>query len=820
MFQVLLPSEEDRRHETVPMFFPVLGFIGGIAATHYFPGRFWPWTVLMGFAISGYFVFRKKTRIGFIFLIALAMAAGAVHHYRVNHLLPDHHIRNFVWADSSLRTPEVKLTAWVAAPAVINQPEKTFPYHSLPRIRTRILVEAEKVLFDGRTVPATGKVEVILPGMVDRFHPGQLLRITGQLTSTKRTPSDFPFPSNFNYYEDNLIFVRMSPKSVDAISICSENQFRAEAILARIRQVGRGLLLGNELPGGESERGLLNAVVLGNRYQVQNELNEAFVNIGAAHMLAVSGFNLAMLAGAIWGLCSLTGISRRATMITIIISSLVFTAVTDFQPSIVRATIMVIILSLGGLLNKQPSALNSLAVAALLILLLNPNQLFSPGFQLSFMATLGLIMLSGPIYHFLFTPDIPTLINPQDPRQTSSFWIMWNFGVELLRSAFCASLAAGIAALPLVMVHFHLLSLMGPVTTILLLVPVTVLTLTGFAQMVIALLLPAPAALLGQLNAALCSGLSWLTLHLAGLPGTSFVVPPPSWFLILAYFFAVFYSLIKIPGENFRFRWQKIPLLLVIAVYLTGWMAKDSATKNWVYVAGFSEGQTIAVGSNRNLIFVDCGSPKMGLVGQLARSASCRFIAKSSAVILTCPDQEYFNDLWSLTAQFPDLKVFIPPSFNETLARKYQPVNTLLSDPTLRREKILSGTRISLSDVKISSLYSPADLSKDAAVLLIEMPAANVVAGSIITPQTCRMICQTYPQLRADTLILNGSSDTGPGLEGLIAHLHPRRLALTGRLSSNKISWYQSAAKQQGFQFIEVLRQGGLLIEDKPALKF
>jgi competence protein ComEC len=497
MFQVLLPAEEDRRHETIPMFFPVVGFIGGIAAAHNVPERIWPWIVLMGIALSGYFIHRQKTRRGFIFLIALAMAAGAVHHYRVNRLLPNHHIRNFVWEDSSLRTPEMKLTAWVAAPAVINQPEKMFPYHSQPRIRTRLLIEAENLSFDGRTVPVTGRVEVTLPGIVDRFSPGQLLRITGQLTSTQRTQSDFPFPSNFNYYEDNLIFVRMSLQSAHEISICSEDQLRTEAILARIRQVGRSLLLGNELPGGESERGLLNAVVLGNRYQVQNELNEAFVNIGAAHMLAVSGFNLAMLAGAIWGLCSLTGISRRATMILVILSSLVFTAVTDFQPSIIRATIMVIILSLGGLLNKKPNALNSLAVAAFLILLLNPNQLFNPGFQLSFMATLGLILLSGPIYHFLFTPDIPNLINPLDPRQTRSFWILWNFGVDMLRSAFCASLAAGIAALPLVMVHFHLLSLMGPVTTLLLLVPVTVLTLTGFAQMVIALLLPGPAALLG-----------------------------------------------------------------------------------------------------------------------------------------------------------------------------------------------------------------------------------------------------------------------------------------------------------------------------------
>jgi competence protein ComEC len=815
MFQVLPPTEEDRRHETLPMFFPTVGFIGGIAASQNFPERFWPWMVLTAVAVCGYFVYRKKTQIVFWCLIVLAMAAGGLHHYLGNYALPSHHIRNFVREDSDLRTPEVKLTAWVAGPATINQPEKTFPYHTQPRIRTRMLVEAEKIFFDGRTVPVTGQVEVTLPGMVDRFHPGQLLRITGQLASTKSTASDFPFPSNFSYYEDNLIFARMTLNSVKAISVRSEDQFRAEAVLARVRQVGQSLLLGHELPGGESERGLLNAVVLGNRYQVQNGLNEAFVNIGAAHMLAVSGFNLAILAGGIWGLCSLTGISRRATMITIIISSLMFTALTDFQPSIIRATIMVIILSLGGLLNKQPNALNSLAVAAVLILLLNPNQLFNPGFQLSFMATLGLILLSNPIYHFLFTPDIPTLINPQDSRQTSSFWITWNFGADMVRSAFAASLAAGIAALPLVMVHFHLLSLLGPVTTILLLIPVSILTLTGFAQMVIALLLPGPAALLGQFNTALCAGLSWLTLHLAKLPGVSFDVPPPSWFLILAYFFAVFYSVVKIPGSTIRFKWRSIPILLVIVIYLTGWPAGSATARPWVYLAGFSEGQTATVCSGGNLLLIDCGSPKTGQVGQLARSVACRFIATPSAVVLTCPDQEFFNDLWSLTAGNPQVNVFVPFSFNSSLARQYQPVDIFLSDSTLHREKISAGTRIGINETQISVLYSPADLSGGGAVLLIPLETRNVVVGSIITPQACRMICTTYPRLRADTLVINGSSDTSPGLEGLIAHLQPRRLALTGRPTFNKTLWYQAAAKKLQFQFIPVARQGGLLIEDK-----
>jgi hypothetical protein len=365
------------------------------------------------------------------------------------------------------------------------------------------------------------------------------------------------------------------------------------------------------------------------------------------------------------------------------------------------------------------------------------------------------------------------------------------------------------------MVHFHLLSLMGPVTTILLLVPVTVLTLTGFAQMVIALLLPGVAALLGQLNTILCAGLSWITLHLAKLPGVSFDVPPPGWILILAYYGAVFYSLFKIPGRNIHFRLRIISILLVMAVYLTGWVVANPAATPWIYLAGFSEGQAITVYSGRNLLLIDCGSTKMGQAGQLARSISCRFIARPTAVILTCPQQEYFNDLWSLMAENPDLKVLVPSSFNPRLARQYQPVETFLSDPILRRENIFPGTRIKINETDLTVLYSPAEPSEGGAVLLVPLNSAHVVVGSMITPQACRMICQTYPQLRADTLVLNAACETGPGLEGLIAHLQPRRLALTGRMTPNATFWYQSAAKRLGFQFLEVIRQGGLLIQEK-----
>ncbi|MFA5864105.1 MAG: ComEC/Rec2 family competence protein [Phycisphaerae bacterium] len=819
MVQLVTPSEEDFRLWTPPMFLPVLAFLGGIAFDQYLTRLILPVCILIPISVLGYLIWRKKTRVSFWLLMFLAFAGGMVHHYQANHLFPAHHIRNFVREDSSVKPPVVTLTARVLSSAMINQAQKTFPYQSKVNIKTRFLADVEQITIGETSSPTAGLVEISIPGMFDQYHPGQEIKAHGRLVSTKFPRADFPLPSNFNYYENNRIFTRLLANSAQDITMISNNKLRVESILERARQTAQGLLMRNELPAGEYASGLLTAVVLGNRYHVQNEVNQAMINIGAAHMLAVSGFNLAMLAAGLWWVCSVTGVSRKATTIIVIFSALVFTTLTDFQPSIVRAMIMIVIVCFGSLFNKPANILNSLAVAALVLLLLDPNQLFNPGFQLSFTSTLGLVVLAGPIYHFFFVPIIPQLTDPNDPRLTNHYWLIWNYSLDKFKILFCASIAAGLGALPLVMHHFNILSLIGPVTSVVLCPLVTLLTLTGFAQMILALAVPAIGLLLAHLNNFLCGLMGAISMFLAKLPGVYVDVPPPAWYLVFLYFGVIFYSLLGQKNRPFKTSWRKPVLLVLIAVYLAGWISTAQSKKSWVYVAGGSEGQMLAVHTGRELVFIDCGASRSGKVAEFARQVSCQFFSKPAAVILTSPDQQFFNDLWSLADQNPRLEVFLPSGFNERLASGYEPVKKLLADPALHKQTISTGAEIRFRETKLTVLYPPSNLPAEStendAVILVHSGKLNIIVASKLNSYAANAISRNFKNVRADVLILNAITTPGTGLEEFLAQLHPQKLIVTGHLTLTKSTSYRQLAKKYTCELIEPSKRGGYVVEDK-----
>lgn len=827
MVQVLPATEDDVRQWTPPLFFPVVAFLAGIAIDNGRPDWIWAKALVLAAAVTGFILFRSRPRARVACLLLMAAAAGAIHHFRVNSFFPDDHIRNVVVPDPSCVSPPLLLTGRVVSPPMINRPEKTFPYHSRPDLRTRFLLQAESLIRGGRSRPACGLVEVSIPGMIDRYRCGHVLTLRCRLTSTHFAAASFPFPARPNSYANAGVFVRARVAGPKDITIVAIDPWTRQAILQRLRQTARAFLLGNELPPGEHTSGLLTAFVFGDRYRLENELNQAMVNIGAAHLLAVSGFNLAVLAAALWGLCTLTGVPQKATTLIVVLATVVYGLLTDLQPPVVRAMIMILVFSVGALFNKQTCALNSLAVAALIILWLNPNQLFHSGFQLSFMSTLGLIVLSNPLYQAWTSGKTPPLPCETDPRLTRSGWLMYAYALRTTRLMFCASVAAGLASLPLVMIHFNLLSFLGPVSTALLFIPATLLTLAGFAKLVLATLIPASETLLGWITGGLSNVLSSLSLLLARLPGASLSVPPPPWSLTILYFLVLFFPLIR--RSPFTSGWRLPAMLLLIAVYLTGWVSRPSVRHPWLYVAGGAEGQTVILHVDRTLVFFDCGTAAAGKLAELTRKVACASLATPAAVLLTCPDQRFFNDLGSLTAGNPSLRVFLTPGFRPALARDYLPVDSLLSDPTLARHRISAGTTIQTAGLRIKVLYPPADLPdasfaqlnpgrstiaprESSGVVLIHLGTQRILLATRLGPYACNYLCRNYPALRVDTLILNGANPPNPRLAQLITRLRPQRIIAAGATTVDRAVWYQSLARTLGSQFLKAADRGGCLL--------
>jgi len=137
---------------------------------------------------------------------------------------------------------------------------------------------------------------------------------------------------------------------------------------------------------------LLTGIVFGGNQGLPDKFVQQLRSSGVVHVIAASGMNVTFVAGALIGI--LSAIFKRQTALTIAILGIVFYAfLAGFEPSIVRAAIMAILAFSANLLGKQNLALLSIFLTGYIMLMLSPILISDVGFQLSFLATLGILLI-------------------------------------------------------------------------------------------------------------------------------------------------------------------------------------------------------------------------------------------------------------------------------------------------------------------------------------------------------------------------------------------------------------------------------------------
>lgn len=157
------------------------------------------------------------------------------------------------------------------------------------------------------------------------------------------------------------------------------------------------------VPGEEGA--LTNAVVLGDKSELSQKTKDDFYNTGLSHALAVSGIHVSFMTGFILMLINRFGTRKKIGYALSIISVIIVMAVTGFVPSIMRASVMSIIMLFGGIFNQEADPLNSVGLTILILCSINPFAAVDTGFILSILATLGILLIASPlnikIYNFL-----------------------------------------------------------------------------------------------------------------------------------------------------------------------------------------------------------------------------------------------------------------------------------------------------------------------------------------------------------------------------------------------------------------------------------
>lgn len=352
--------------------------------------------------------------------------------------------------------------------------------------RVQLRVDVEQLFINNDTVPSSGAVLV----EADRSSPvayGDRVRATGAL--------DYPSVGDTFSYADYLgrlgVFSMMRNAGLQVVGEGHGSPLLST--LLELKRIVRDIING-ALP--EPQAGLLTGILLGDERGIAPELEEAFSRVGASHVIAISGFNMVVISAIVIRIFSaVLGERKSSAAICAVAFIALYSLFVGASPGILRAALMSSLLVIGNQLRRRTFVPTSLAFVALALSLLDPSVLLDIGFQLSFLAVLGLSLFTDPLSE-RFEALLSRFVPPHMARPINSF----------LNEPLIVSFAAQIATLPLIVLYFGRLSLMAlPVN--LLIVPVqSIILLLGMAAVVVYVFVPFIGTLLFWAN-LVC--LSW-----------------------------------------------------------------------------------------------------------------------------------------------------------------------------------------------------------------------------------------------------------------------------------------------------------------------
>lgn len=478
----------------------------------------------------------------------LTACLGAVHVRRAYRSIPDDHVVTFTGRGASLATLRGRI---VTAPQTYAPPATAMNYSRPPR--TTFLLDADAI----RTAPPTpeggssvvwqptgGLVRVTVDEPARDLEAGQRIQVLGRIGRYRPPPN----PGQFDFARHarrrgTLVWMRVpaaggvlgwrggsvegprdGPGAPAARSETPpEPVGRAGRLWWRIKAGARQHLTAC---ADRDDARLLHALILGERHPALRTLNETMVRAGLAHFLSISGLHLGIFLGLAYLLCRLVALSPRKAAVIVLVLLAAYVGLAQPRPPLLRSAIMAGCLCIGILLGRRAATLNALAFAGIILLAIDPLQLFAAGFQLSFAIVTGLILLHRPVREAIFGRWIRR--RGLTVFRNESGWRRWlaYSGADRVMDAVTMSLVAFVVAAPLVAVHFGLFSPYAPLLSLLLLPLVLGVLVPGYLSVALALPAPNLAYLVGRVAAEAAGALQRVVGWLEHLPGLSIELLP------------------------------------------------------------------------------------------------------------------------------------------------------------------------------------------------------------------------------------------------------------------------------------------------------
>ncbi|MDA1054257.1 MAG: ComEC/Rec2 family competence protein [Planctomycetota bacterium] len=624
--------------------------------------------------------------------------------------------------------------------------------------RSVLLVAVTQVRDGTEWRTASGLLQVTVPGRLNEVQAGDRLRIFGSLSASSPplNPGEFDFA---NSQRQRRMLCRMSVDAPECITVVERSSWwnprtAIHAIRGRSNEI-----LAKHLQPEQAE--LASAILLGIREQIDSQRLDLFMTTGTVHLLAISGLHVGMLAAGFWVLTRLGWMPRRTTLYFAIALFVFYALFTDARPPVVRAAVLISAMCVARLLGRRAFEFNTLALAALILLAVNPTNLFQAGTQLSFLAVTTLacspklsIAIFMPLAPFQREDPLQRLIlqsRPWPVRQLkAAYEFFWQLGL--------ASTVIWLVALPLVMYRFHLVSPIAVLLNPVVWVPMGVALFSGFGVLVFGWTVPPLADVSGWVCNQSLSFIEQCVLWADEIPGGHAWVPsPPLWWVLL------FYIALAIAVAFPRFRvtlrwltamtatWFALGFVLTVGP-LARWEANQSERLACTFVAvGHGTSVLVELPNGKTLLY-DGGSlgSSRSAVQPISATLWSRGITHLDAIVISHADADHYNAVPGVLERFTVGAVYVSP----VMFRDAPPALEALRDA------------IHSAGVPLRELDATDRLDGGVGVELeiLHPPPSGVVGSDNANSIVLRISYQ------GRTILLPGDLET-PGLEDLMAEM-------------------------------------------------
>ncbi|MDR4497354.1 MAG: ComEC/Rec2 family competence protein [Candidatus Scalindua sp.] len=467
-------------------------------------------------------------------------------------------------------------------------------------------------------------------------------------------------PGQFNYKK---YLRRQRPLIGSIVNVSSEKNIRllsenhGDYFFAFIYRLKKKLNTVITMYIREESAPLVRSILLGDRENVDRNLMESFLKTGTIHFLAISGLHVGILVVSLHCFLKSLRLNTKHSAVIIIIFTFLYTAITGMKTPILRAGIMVATYYGAYIFHRRWNLPNGIAAAVLLILFINPSDLFNVGFQLSVLAMLGIICFSSRIENCFWSSTL-MIEKLQAKDERNEAWFLFK---KYCRKTFCVSLAAWLAVMPLIAYYFHVVTPLAVLLNIVVLPFIWLILVGGFPVLLLGITFPMLVIPFASLVSNAEIALRHIILLLSANLKIFHYTAGTSWIWVLIYYLLALFFVLR---KSFRIKREHmvIAALVVSNIFIFSgfFVSQRDLLKMTFFDVNHGTSIFIQFPNGKNMLF-DAGTWSKYDVGEsiVAPFLWKEEVKKIDTIVLSHEHDDHCNGIPSLIERFGIDNVFV-----------------------------------------------------------------------------------------------------------------------------------------------------------------